>query len=157
MVLPIDSPYPVTTNPVVFRALAALPAVGAWDAAPIEIASAGLRYLTLYQVYTRGGVAGAADFQIFGSPYPADIPGVMSWFSFSLKSNGILAAGTDVISFVQREIITYTATGAGAESFTFGAIDLGHTVERLYVRARESGNAGAPGTLGIIGVFNRGS
>jgi hypothetical protein len=54
---------------------------------------------------------------------------------------------------VQRELESYTSQGAAAEDFSFGPIDLGGTVERIRIRARESGVAGTPGTLQIEAVF----
>lgn len=157
MVLPIESSYPVITNPVAVRLTAALPAAGAWDANPIAISCAGLRYVTFYLEYTRGGAGGAVDVQLLYSPYAADVPLIVSWFEQSHVAAGILAAGVDTQSRTQREYYTYQATAAGIESFVLGSLDLGHTVERLQMCARESGAVGTPGNLRVMAVFNRGA
>ena len=139
-------------NPVNLRESAALPAAGAWDAAPTESSSANVENMSLTFTYERGGQGGAFDWQLWTSPYAvaANVPtGAEEWAAESLYSAGVLAAGSDVGSEVQREYQTYEATGAGAESFTYGPIALEGTVERVRVRARESGAAGTPGTLQI--------
>ncbi len=154
MVLPLDGPHPPgVTNPITFRARAALPAASAWDAAPLEIPIALAKSVTLFIEYIRAAAGGAADIQIFGSPYSADqaLP-VQSWFSQALYAAGALAAGADVASRVQREYTTYQATGAAAETFIYGPIDLQY-IERLRIRARESGAVANPGTCHIVGTF----
>ena len=45
------------------------------------------------------------------------------------------------------------ATGAAVETFPY-SVALDGTVERLRVRARESGNVGAPGTMQAQAVFS---
>lgn len=142
---------PGWTNPVVLRASAALPAAGAWDAAPTESPLAFASGLTLAFTYTRGAAGGAFDFQIEISPYAvvANVPtGASEWITESQLAAGILAAGADVQNRVQREYQTYQATGAGAEDFVY-VMDLPTHIERIRVRARESGVVGTPGTLQI--------
>ena len=131
------------------RAAAALPAAGAWDAAPLELACPGFKRVTLYFHYTRGGAAGAFNFRIDTSP---DSAGAV-WNQSSQYAPGALAAGADTTSAVQRENITYTATGAAIEDFVYGPVDLNATVERIRIPAREIGNVGAPGTLEIEARF----
>ena len=114
--LPSDYGYPTIENPATIRAAAALPAAGAWEAAPTELASAGYLWATFYITYTRGAAGGAVDTQLQFSPYAADLAGVEDWFTQSLYDAGVLAAGTDVTSNIQRELITYTSTAAGAGS-----------------------------------------
>jgi hypothetical protein len=140
-------------NPVNLRASAALPAAGAWDTTPTESSSANVENLTLTFTYTRGAQAGAFDWQLWTSPYAvaANVPtGAEEWAAESIYSAGVLAAGSDVQSEAQREYQTYEATGAVAESFTYGPIALEGTVERVRVRARESGAVADPGTLQIV-------
>jgi hypothetical protein len=155
--IPIFQSHPVGwTNPLTLRASAALPAAGAWDAAPTEFSVAGAENLLLSFTYTRGGAAGAVDWQIESSIYAvaANAPaGAAEWVTEAIYAAGGVVAGADTGSLAQREYQTYTATGAGAEDFTFGPISLGG-LERLRIRARESGNAGAPGTLSIAGVLS---
>ena len=138
------------------RATAALPAAGAWDAAPTVIVTAESETVTLYANYTRGGAAGAADLQFDVSPYvaTADVPaGAAEWATMTQYTAGVLAAGVDTQSRIQREYLTYQATAAGAETFVYGPVTIGGGVERMRVRARESGNVGAPGTLQIMAVL----
>ena len=116
-----------------------------------EIVTAGAEYGTLYFSYTRGGAAGAFDFQIQISPFSltaqATANAAGEWASQGLYEAGALAAGVDTASAEQREAITYTATGAGMETFVYGPFKLEGLAERLRVVARESGNVGAPGLL----------
>lgn len=140
------------TNPVNLRASAALPAAGAWDATPTESSSAFSEQLMLTFTYTRGAAGGAFDWQLWTSIYSvaANVPaGAEEWSSESVYSGGVLAAGADVQSRVQREYQAYEATGAAAESFAYGPIALSGTIERIRVRARESGVILTPGTLQI--------
>ena len=154
MALPTFPPsHPLgTINPVTFRAAAILLAAGAWDVAPLEISVAGFRWLTLFLTYTRGAAGGAVDFQAESSPNSADTV-LEDWFTQTLYAPGVMAAGTDIVSRVQRELITYLATGAAAENFVFGPIEIGGAVERMRVRARESGDVANPGNIAIYGVL----
>ena len=152
--IPIFSAYPVAwTNPVTMRASAALPAAGAWDAAPTEQNVAGAGSIMLSFTYTRGAAGGAFDFQIQSSIYSiaANVPaGAGEWATESLNAPGAVFINQDADSDVQREYTTYGATAAGAETFTFGPVLLSHTIERLRIRARESGQVGSPGTLALV-------
>lgn len=145
--LPIHKTHPVIENPIALRPSAALPAAGAWDAAPAEFAVAGFDQLTIYGTYTRGGAGGAVDMQAQASPIAAGA----SWFDQSLLSAGVLAAGADTRSREQREFVTYQATAAGAENFVVGVVRVSG-VERIRVSARESGAVGTPGTLMLTAV-----
>lgn len=139
-------------NPVVLRVSAVL--AGAWDAAPTESSSAFAEFLTLSFTYTRGGAGGAFDYQLWTSIYSvaANVPaGAQEWQAPAIYASGVVAAGADTQSRDQREYETYEATGAAVESLTIGPIPLRSTIERIRVRARESGAAGTPGTLQITG------
>lgn len=127
------------------RADAVLPAAGAWDAAPTELFIGGASKVTLTFFYTRGGAAGAFDFEL----EVADTNAAARWYNSALYEPGVLAAGVDTASGIQREYITYTATGAGDELFVYGPVSLGGAIEWLRVPCRESGNAGAPGDLRV--------
>jgi len=142
----------------VLRAAAILLGAGAWDAAPTELACVGEKPITLYVRYLRGGAAGAVDLLIEVSPYSADgnALGTLIWSYLSVEDLGAFAAGADNLSELQRKgPITYTATGAGAEVFTY-TLTLDRTVERIRVSARESGNVGAPGNCEIIAFQDEG-
>lgn len=139
------------------RASAALPAAGAWDATPTAMPCPYFSDVTLSLTYTRGAAGGAFDFQIETSPYSvvANAPaGASEWVTEAIYAGGAVAAGADTTSLVQRELQSYTSQGAAAEDFSFGPISLNGTVERLRVRARESGVVGTPGTLQIEAVFS---
>jgi len=139
------------------RVSAALAAAGAWDATPVEMVCVYFDSVTLSFTYTRGAAGGAFDFQIEVSPYSVvgNVPaGASEWVTESIYAAGAVAAGADTTSLVQRELESYTATGAGAEDFAYGPVSLGGTIERIRVRARESGNVGAPGTLQVEAVFS---
>lgn len=140
-------------NPFTFRVSAALAGAGAWDATPLIADVATFEKVTLFFAYTRGGAAGAFDFEIFVSPFNANrtLP-LQSWYSQALYDPAAVAAGTDSQSRLQREYLTYQATGATAETFIYGPISLPYA-NRIFVQARESGNVGAPGTLEIVGLL----
>lgn len=146
-------PQPVIDNPVTVRAAAALAPLGAWDAAPTEVACAGFDWVMLYFTYTRGAAGGAMDFRMEVSPYSADIAGVEDWFNQSAYAVGAVVAGADTTSAVQREIVTYGSTAGVAEMFAFGPIRLDGTIERIRIYCRESGITATPGACHIIGVF----
>ena len=122
--IPIFYTHPVAwENPVTMRASAALPAAGAWDAAPTEQNVAGAGSIMLSFTYTRGAAGGAFDFQIQSSIYSiaANVPaGAGEWATESLNAPGAVFINQDADSDVQREYTTYGATAAGAETFTFG-------------------------------------
>ena len=139
-------------NPVNLRASAALPAAGVWDPAPTESFSSGAQAVTLAFTYERGAAGGAFDWQIEVSHYAVvgNVPTSASeWVTESLYGSGAVVAGLDSQSRVQREYETYAATSAAVEDFTYGPIPLLGTIERIRVRARESGVVGNPGTLQI--------
>ena len=96
--MPKTSPKLVT-----FRAAAALPAAGAWDAAPLVVFTEDSDDVAIYLSYTRGGAGGSVRIRIEVSPYSLDMPVVQSWYYPSVKSVGAFAAGADVASALQRE------------------------------------------------------
>lgn len=153
MALPILDAHPRGwQNPVNLRVSAALAAAGAWDAAPTESFSSGAHNLTLSFTYTRAAAGGAFDWQLEVSIYSvaALVPTAAGeWVTESLYAAGAVAAGADSQSRVQREFQTYQATAAGAQDFVFGPIALNGTIERIRIRARESGAEANPGTLQI--------
>lgn len=143
--------FPVL-NPSVLRTAAALPGAGAWDAAPIEISIANAQQITLYVTYTRGAPNGAFDFQLQVSPYAVNQVGVENWFDQALYDAGAVAVGADTDSNIQREYITYGSTGAGAETFVYGPVDLDGVSERLRIPCRESGVVGTQGIVHIVAI-----
>ena len=161
MVLPLygvyDSYPKGWANPIDLRPSAALPAAGAWDATPVESFSTGAHRLTLYFTYTGGDDGAAFDWQLWVSAYsiaalaPA---GAQEWVVEPIYGAGPVVAGAITQSNVQTEYQTYTIEQAGeTEEFVYGPIEFHGTVERIRVRARESGVAGTPGTLQITGIL----
>lgn len=144
----------LTPKLVTLRASAALPAAGAWDAAPTVMFAEDTDHVTLYASYTRGGAAGSVRIRVEVSPYSLDMAGVEDWFCPSVKQVGAFAAGADVASALQRESgVLYTATGAAIENVLYGTIELGRAAARMRVYAQEVGNVAAPGTLHVVGLM----
>jgi hypothetical protein len=151
----VGNPHPRGwVNPVELRAAAVLGA--AWDAAPIEVASAMAEEIMLTFNYTRGAVGGAFDWQMETSLYSgaAIVPaGAQEWATETLKQSGAVVPGAETASDVQTERQGYQEEGTGAaESFDYGPIPL-KSIERLRVRALESGVPLTPGTLQITAVL----
>jgi hypothetical protein len=137
-------------NPVTMRADDTLPAAGAWDtgeATNIWTATG----VTLAFTYERGAAGGAFDWQIELSVYSVAglVPaGSSEWITEAAYRAGALAAGSDVVNFVQRDYQTYTSTGAGDEDFSY-ILELPTPVERIRILVRESGATGNPGDLNV--------
>ena len=150
--------YTYVVEPVsVMRAAAILPAVGAYDT-PDVLACVGQETVTLYVRYLRAGVGGAVDILIEASPYSADANtlGTLIWSYLAVEQLGAFAAGADNVSALQRKgPITYTSTGAAAETFTF-TLTLDRNVERIRVSVAESGAVGTPGNCEIVAYQDRG-
>ena len=136
----------------VARAAAVLTA--AWDVTPLEVVCASAISVTFYITYTRGAAGGAVDSQVQTSPYSLDRAGVEDWFTEDIFSSGAVAAGVDVASRIQRNILTYQATGAAAEMYVIDPIELGGVVERIRIPCRESGDPQTPGTCHIVAMFS---
>lgn len=134
----------------VFRAAAILPAAGAYDAAPLELDCPEFNFLTLYLTYTAGNAGGAVSFYFEVSPDSAGA----TWYRASMYDAGILAAGVDVNSNIQREIIIYTAVGVADEPVIFGPLVLQSGIQRMRISCAESGVVLAPGTVLLRGFFS---
>lgn len=156
MVMPILDPYPRGyANPVILRISAALPAAGAWDAAPIESFSTNALNMSLHFTYTRGAVGGAFDWQLEYSHYSvaALVPaGASEWVTMALYAPGPVAAGADSMSRAQAEYVTFQPLTAAAEDYEFD-VQLNRVIERTRIRCRESGVVGTPGTLQVTAVL----
>jgi hypothetical protein len=141
------------SNPVTARASAALPAAGAWDAAPTEFFCSGAEWMRLQFTYTRGAAGGAFDFQIESSIYSvaALVPAAAGeWADPTVEAVGAVVAGADTQSLIQDGYDTFESSGAAAETFTYGPVQLNKTLERLRIPARESGVVGTPGVLSVV-------
>ena len=153
--LNISRPHPVGfVNPVVLRVSAAL--TWGWDAAPIETFCAGAEGVTLSLTYERGAADGAYYWQMEFSIYAvaADVPtGAEEWADQSLLAPGAVVVNVDSQTQVQEDHQEYGSTGAAAEAYIFGPMNLNFKPQRMRIRCRESANEQSPGTLQITGVF----
>lgn len=151
----MPQPIGLTAAAQVLRTRAALPAAGAYDAAPIELPCREWDFATLFFDYERGGAAGAFDFMIEVSPFPTDRGGSeIDWYQLPVYFGGVVVAG-QVTSNIRREEINYTPAGATQDAFPYGPIEFQGTISRIRVPAQESGNLAAPGDLGIWVTFGR--
>jgi hypothetical protein len=130
------------------RASAALPAAGAYDAAPTEMHCVGFETCALFISYTRAGVGGDMQFRVEVSP---DSTGAV-WHRSSLYAPGAVASGADSVSNLQREDVEYGSTAAGLEAVMYGPFDL-RGASRMRVPCCESGAVGTPGTAAIEARF----
>ena len=111
--------------------------------------------ITLGFTYERGAVGGAVDWQLEFSLYSvaALVPaGFSEWISESAYLTGAVVAGADAASLVQRDVQTYTSTGAGDEDWVY-ALELPTPVERIRIQVQESGVPGTPGTMNCIAII----
>ena len=152
--VPISSTY---YNIQTARVSAILVAAGAWDVTPLELPCPYFDFVSLSFTYTRGGAAGAFDWQLWTSLYSVVglvLAGAQEWQAPPVYASGAVVAGVDTQSLTQNEYETYTPVDAAVHSFIYGPVPLRGTIERIRVRARESGNVGAPGTLAIVAEFS---
>lgn len=164
MSLSILTPHPVAVqNPVEMRAFAALPAAGAWDTAPIEVACAGFWWCRFYFAYQRAAQAGAGamDYRWQLSPFSAAHPDLAAataaWFDGTVYMPGDLTFCQDVHSGAQNEFITFCSQSTDVETFIGPPIHLAGCTERVRLYCRENagsgGNQANPGSVYVLGVF----
>ena len=139
-----------------FRAEAALPGAGAYDAAPTVVHTAGAEEILLYCAYDEaaGGAAGSVGVIVEASPYSVDHATLLNWYRLSVVNVGAFAAGADVAEEVQREgAMDYEPTAATREGFILGAYGLKGAVARMRVSCAETGQVGFPGLMHVVGVM----
>jgi hypothetical protein len=146
--LPIALPHPVGwVNPVTVGNWN--PLTGAWVNGN-TIVTAGAGSIVFQLTYTPGAANQELNFRVETSIYAlaANVPATAGeWARESIYQPGAVAAGADTESLMQREFESYTATGAVAETFIYGPVELGHVIERLRMAALE---AGAPQEFGSL-------
>jgi len=125
------------------RATAALPAAGNWYTSEWHFCK-GVSFLTLYIEYDAVIAGNSFAFYLDWSPCPP-FEGVYGMSGYQM---GPVAAGVDIQSLIQREVINYTPTGLAAEAFAFGPIELRGTAYKFRVWAHETGNVGNMGSFG---------
>ena len=136
-------------NNVRMRVVAALPAAGAdWESDWIPCRN--FLWATFYMHYDRA-VAAAIGEVTFHLEFRIALFG--GAFSMSAYAVGGVAAGVDTASLIQREVVSYRATGAAAEGFVWGPLALRGTVEDLRMIANETGDANNPGDFGVAVQF----
>lgn len=151
-----NHPVPATYYDVqVARAIAALPAAGAFDAAPLELVTAGFTHCVVYVQYDEAAatINGAVNFSIEYSPYSANQLVFANWFAQPAIALGTVTPGAIVVSNIQRESITFTPVGTGVEGIAIGPIELAGGAERMRIAAREIGDVANPGACGIVVVL----
>jgi len=134
---------------VQMRASAALPAAGAYDAAPVEVPTGGRRYLANFYTYTRGAVGGSTRTRVrVAATYAA----VDRWVQPTMIRSGAFAPGATTNSDWQREDHLYQEEGTGAAEGFFTIWDLGRA-HKVLTAGQEVGVVGTPGTLEVIGIL----
>lgn len=147
--MPENRNIPELVEPVQrVRAVAVLPAAPAWEYGA-WFPCAGFHWLSLYIHYQRGGAGGAVEFYLTFRPGPVTPGAALGTFQMSAYAVGPVVAGADTASLLQREVVTYTSTGAAAEGPIFGPIELRGTAEYFALACRETGVPGAPGNFGV--------
>jgi hypothetical protein len=134
-----------------FRASAALPAAGAYDAAPTEVPTGGRTHLRIWISYTRAAAGGSV---VVRAENAVTVGGADVWGRDNVINTGAFVAGADTVSQVQRESWEYGSTAAGAEisilTFELNGADL------VRLPCAELGAVANPGTVRIVGKFFNG-
>ena len=145
------SDHPISTTYLdvqTAKVSAVLPAGGAWDV-PLELACPGFSTMILFMKYTRNGPGGSFNLKVEVSR--ASTGAV--WHQIALYEKlSPLVAGADSESRIQREYLTYVATGANPELIE-QAVNLFGGIERVRVTCAELGAQATPGTLEVLANF----
>lgn len=142
------SPVLLSRQPLTIRASAALAALGAYDT-PIEIPTAGMGYLAIPCVYTRGLVGGGVRVRI---EFADTVSGTDYWGRLPIVNAGVFASGTDAYDGIQRREFDYYATAVTAETFRIIVPLAG--ADKIRISCREIGVIGTPGTFAMFGKFS---
>lgn len=143
---PVSSTYAAEQ---VARASAALPAAGAFDAAPAVMLASSFEKVTFFIKYKQGAAGGKVQAKIEVSPFSSG----SVWYRLSAYSVGVITPGADLVSPLQDQVIEFDAVGANDEFVVYGPVSLGSAVHRVRVSAAESGVVGTPGTCEILARF----
>lgn len=137
------APYVYDVQNGTARASAALPAAGAYDAAPTEIPCAGLRYCILVGNYTRAAAGGSCAIRLQKC---VTIGGTDYWYDAIIQNPVAFAAGADSQINIQRaRPYVYQATGAALEEFGIEIDNL--RCDKIRFPSAELGAVANPGTL----------
>jgi len=132
---------------VVVRAIAALPAAGAYvDSA--QIPCAGFSSLMLYLSYERGAALGSVAFFLSA----VNATAALTYPQTVLQGGGMVAGATSNNN-LQAVRQLWSSTAAGAERFVYGPIAIPNNVEAIVLSCAEVGVVGTPGAFGAIVEF----
>jgi len=137
---------------------AALPAAGAWDAAPVVAECGGFWWCRFYFVYDAAAQAADPSLEWYYevSPYSAGATVGMAeaeWCHGTIYVPGDIVSWAETRSDVQQETMVFAPDTLDAETFVGPPIHLAGCVERVRVYCRERGDQGMPGSAGVLGVF----
>jgi len=132
----------------IMRVSAALPAAGAYDAAPLAIECMGWTKMTLLCAYTRGALGGAVRFYVDVSYGTA--PTV--YYQTTVYEAGAVVAGADTHSTIPHEDFTWNSGGAAIERFAY-ALEIPSNIKNIRVVASEIGVIATPGTFAVNAIF----
>lgn len=142
--------HPVNVQPIIVRALAALPASGAEEIGA-AVACAGWEWAAFFLEYQKGT---AIWFQLEVSPYAVDQTGIENWFKATLHQVGTVVAGQLAESLIQIERKKYTAQFGGVECWQYGPVNFARCYERMRIRCGDTNTV--PGYLKITATFHTG-
>ena len=148
------NPQPGATYTAEFRAFAALPPAGAFDAAPITFSVPRSCRLTLFVEYTQGAAGGSVDVDIQTTPHGADQTApALTWFSLSILGANAVITGAETRGQLEPFYINFDPTTGVREAIP---IDLSFPsfVERVRVRCREIGAPATPGSCRVWGLLS---
>lgn len=106
-------------------------------------------YYTLLIDYLRASVGGGVQWKVEFS-----LDGT-TWYQSAIYDGGTVAVNNDTESAVQREEFVYGSTGAAAERFPYGPIELNQFATYMRVSVVEAGEQVDPGDCGVNVVLTR--
>lgn len=141
----------VSTDPQVVRVSAALPAAGAFDAAPTERSCVGRNHVAIFPNYTRAAVGGAYAMRV---EVCNTIAAVDEWAEIAVIRSGILTEGASTRHDIQAGgEFNFVSVDANAKRIKFD-FDIG-SAYKIRIPAAETGVVGTPGTLYISILLSR--
>lgn len=143
------SPVLLAKQTVQFRASAALPAAGAYDAAPTEIPTGGMTKLTIHLSYDEAAVGGKVRIILYGAMLvgAADV-----WRPLVLGEQQAAVVGTGILTYIEPGIYEFDPLTTGLEGVSI-PLDIVGGWYKVRIAAAESGVIGTPGTCQIDGTF----
>jgi len=143
------SPVMLAKQTVQFRASAALPAAGAYDAAPTEVPTGGMCQLTIHLSYDEAAVGGRVRIIIYGAMLVA---GADVWRPLVLGEQQAAVLGAGILTYIEPGIYEFDPLTTGLEGVSI-PLDIAGGWYKVRIAAAESGVIGTPGTCQIDGTF----